>query len=420
LRTNGNISTYQVIVLILVISAVLISCEQPDGLVGSGVGSASGGQTYVDTFQVEADTSFAISSINTGASQYVYVGSAFDIQSQGLIRFNRPLLPVEWSIHSAWIELSYDGGLGSDEEIWIGTKLLDFSWSESDPPKWEDVSAASTGEEWETSIILNKNDEVYSYQLPNVWVQNWLEWKYSGSDTVWTDTTRNDSAMTLHMTGPESFALTNLLLRFRSRIATDDSLRPKLFIDFTGKVDPDSAEYRDTLSVNVTGDLFLVKNHAPETDQNLFIGSGASYKTHLKFDIDRMWDKINSGTHHIIVNRSVLTLHKNLTLTPDIPRTESIWPFKLNDIEGFIDADSSHETGYTLVTTAIDSALEMVEIVTTKPVSEWIEDSEVNFGISLHSATEGYRIDRLGFYSSEAVDPALRPKLIIYYTEIPR
>ncbi|MBT7617477.1 MAG: hypothetical protein HN590_09370 [Calditrichaeota bacterium] len=420
MQINGNISTYQAIVLILVISAVLISCEQPDGPVGSGVGSGSGGQTYVDTFQVEADTSFAISSINTGASQYVYVGSAFDIQSQGLIRFNRPLLPVEWSIHSAWIELSYDGGLGSDEEIWIGTRLLDYSWSESDPPEWDDVPAGIDGEGWETSIILNKNDGLYSYQLPNVWVQNWLEWEYSGSDTVWTDTTRSDSTMTLHMRGPDSFAMSNLLLRFRSRIASEDSLRPKLFIDFTGKVDPDSAEYRDTLSINASGDLFIVKNHNPETGQSLFIGSGASYKSHIKFDISQMWDRVNTGTHHLIVNRSVLTLHKNLDLTPDIPRTESIWPFKLNDIEGFVDADSAHETGYTLVTTAIDSALEMVEIVTTTPVSEWIEDSETNFGLSLHSATEGYSIDRLGFYSSEAADPALRPRLIIYYTEIPR
>jgi len=410
-----------VIVLIVVISAVLISCEQPDGPTGSGIGSPSGGQTYVDTFHVEKDTSFAITSVNTGGSQYVYIGSAYNIQSQGLIKFNRPPLPVEWTLNSAWIELSYEGGIGSDDELWIGTELLDFQWSESDPPKWGEVPSGSMGEEYDASATLNKNDEFYKFNLADVWIQAWLEWEYSGeTDTVWTDTTRHDSTLTLYMTGPESVDIVNLMLKFRSRTTSEDSLRPKLFVDFTGKVDPDSAEYRDTLSVNALGDLFILKNHTPKTDQDLFIGSGAAYKSHIKFDLNPMWERVDAGTHHVIVNRSVLMLHKNLPSSGEMPRTKSVWPFKLNDVEGFDDADSLHETGYTLVTTAIDSASETVEIVTTPAINDWFEDREKHFGFALHSATEGYYIDRLGFYSSEAIDPSLRPKLIIYYTEIPR
>lgn len=417
MRTDGNISTY---LLILVISAVMISCEQPEGPVGSGIGSGSAGQTCVDTFQVEQDTSLALPAVNTGGSQYVYIGSAFNIESHGLIRFNRPLMPAEWTLNSAWIELSYEAGIGSDERIWIGTKLIDFEWSEADPPEWGTVLSGSSGDEWNTSTFLNRNDEFYKFQLPNVWVQKWLEWNYSSEiDTVWTDTTRNDSALTLYMTGPENINLTNLMLKFRARISTEDSLRPKLFLDITGKVAPDSAEYQDTLSVTPAGDLFLVKNHAPETGQNLFIGSGASYKTHVKFNLNQLFDKVNSGSHHIIVNRSVVMLYKNLPISSDLPRTESIWPFKLSDEAGFSNIGSDSEVGISIVTTAIDSASETVEIVVTRPVADWMDDSSKNFGLSFHSATEGYRIDRLGFYSSEAAE-SLRPKLIVYYTEIAR
>jgi len=380
--------------------------------VGSGVGSDLGGQTRVDTFVVEIDTSFIPSTISTGASPHLYVGCAKGIHAESLIRFYRPDRPFVWTIDSACIEMFYQGDIGDGSGISINWHVLDLSWGEADPPEWG--FHTQPGEPELPPISIENDSGEVQFQVSVEWIRDWFEWKYSSEiDSTWEDTTRADSALTLYVVTADAF---DKLIRFRSRSATDDSLRPKLHVFVTAKDSGETEVYQDTLIVTASGDLFLVKNDSTDIGTNLVIGSGAVYQTNLRFDVSPMWQLVDSL--HVIVNRAVVDLHKIPSAYPGLSLTRSIWPFRLSDEDGFTNPDSAAESGFALYATAIDTSLDSTRIVVTGAASKWIKGVDHNYGLALHSGTEGLDIDRIAFYSMEAENPVMRPKLIIYYTEI--
>ena len=403
------------------ISLVLAACTQPDGPVGSGIGSDGDEAVRVARLEVEVDISFTPSQTGTGASPHLYVGSAEGINSQALLKFSRPskLFALDqtdsiasWSVDSVRMTLAFQGGIGSGIFSDPDAYLLDYEWSESAPPAWGTVPA---GELLDCAVSTTGEDSgLVTFSPPGEWIDEWFAWIDSSLiDTTFDDPVRNDSSLTLHLECP---AADEMLVRYRSRGATADSLRPT-FRAFITIVDTSDNTRQDTLMSIAAQDLFIVDLDSMEVTPHLVIGGGAVFQSNLRFDVSPLWAL--SDSLHIVINRADLVLFKVSDLFPELPETPSIWPFRISDNLGFTFPDSAEEAGFSL-TTAINAEIDSVSILITTPVSFWVKNRDQNWGIALHSGTEGLDIDRIAFYSSEAENPGLKPRLIVYYTEIPK
>ncbi len=392
---------------------VMAGCEQSSGPVGSEIGSDLSGEVLEESFFVEEDTSFAPDPVSTGASPYLFAGSSSGVRSLGLLKFYRPLQPFSWRIDSAVISLHYKGGIGSGE-IEVQGQVHDFSWSESEPPLWEEVPS---GDEYISEFPDVSGDSGSISARINIdWIDEWLRYEYPNpDDTTWTDATRNDSALTFKIwnDSPESI---DRIVRFYSRNTSADSLRPKLEIFITAKDSAEGIEYPDTLSSVPAMDIFVVKTDSVDIGVDLLIGSGSILQSNMRFNFDELYEL--KDRYHLVVNYAQLTLHKIPGRFPELPETNSIWPFKLNDMMGISDPLNAQEAGLTYVPTAIDSTSETVEITVTGAATQWINDREENYGLALHSGAEGLNLDRLAFYSSEAANFEVRPELFVKYTKI--
>jgi len=404
------------IIALLAASFVLYSCSQPDGSVGSSLGPEPGGQTRVGVFNVDRDTSFAISEVKTGGSAFVYVGEVEGIKAEGLYKFYRPIMPISWTLDTAWVSLAFQSGIGATFSMDVEGGIIDYAWKESNPPVLGDVPAAAPENRF--IVCADTDTLVVHYPVPASWAEQWLRWNntLSDEDTVWTDTLRADSSLTLHLT-PVA-AAPERLARFCARSVTTDSLKPKIYLILTVEDTATRETSADTVIAYAAGDVFLVENHVVLTGGDILIGSGATIQTNLRFDLSSLYQQYDSL--RFAVNRAVLTLFRNRTYPTILPPTTAIWPFLLADSLGLNNPEDAEETSYTYVTTAIDTTLDSVQVVVTSPASSWLRDSEKNFGLALHSGSEALDIDRMAFYGPTTDAPAMRPRLTIYYTELPR
>jgi len=406
--------------IILLIAA---GCSQPDGAVGSGIGTDSNGTARVISAQVEADTSFIAESAGSGASPHLYVGNAAEITSTALISFSVKDMPPFWSITSviARLKLSYEGSIGDGRGLEIDLKLSDFIWDESDPPDWDSLYLVPFGPAFE-SIVVNDDSGKVDVLLPSQRVLDWIR----ANDSSEVDTSEVDSLtpspLTVMISAGDLVGPHDQLVRFRSRGAISDTLnpvRPELVLQFS-LIDSSGLAVLDTelVSLSASKDAYILQNEWIDTGGNLIVGSGVNIRTNLKFDLSDIWQA--QEDFHIVINRATIMLHKVPDADQTLPILPSLLPFKLIDELGFTFPDSAGEAAYVFVPTAIDSASDTLQIIVTNPTVDWVQGSELNFGVSLHSSTQGLDINRSAYYSSSHVDSALRPSLSVYYTEVPR
>lgn len=380
------------------------------------------GSTKKSVFPVENEVSFSREQTGTGGSDYLYTGEFSGIYTFSILKFYRPTKPTVWNVDSVQFSLSYRGGFG-ETPLEINGKLFDIAWSESDPPEWDMFFSPDTLEVFEGySVSPADSGEYYINATPYAdIITGWLNWEYSGSsDSVWTDPVRNDSALTLRLIDGiwAEFGDDPSMIRFLSCSADKDSLRPKLNIFITARDSLGGEAYQDTLIVTSAADLFLLKNDSTDVGDNLMLGSGAIFQTNLQFNLDSLW--LTTEGYITVINRAVITLFKIPDPDHVLPFTKSVFPFKLSDDLGFSDPLSAIESGFTSTSTAIDTALDSLEIVVTRPGAEWSKGIDFNRGIALHSGGEGLDIDRLRFYSSKTDSIAKKPKLTIFYTLLPK
>ncbi|MFH0766225.1 MAG: DNRLRE domain-containing protein [Calditrichota bacterium] len=399
------------------LSAVILlsACAQPEGPVGSEVGDDLGGVARVDSFQVDASACFIAPHLGTGGSSHLYVGSGYGLNVQSLIRFSPPRIPAGWTLDSTRqqrLRLTAQGGIGEGSFPVIEARRMHRFWSEANPPHWGDVSE---GENLRLEVAVNDTGKGYiSLFLEAEWFKQWMTRVDSiRADATASDSLEIDTSLTIWLFSDEA---QDRLARILSRNSIADSLRPRLTI-YAFHSDTVGMPTLDSLSSTAAADAFLVHNDSTDTEGRLVVGSGAVYQFNLRFDLSRLQRRRED--YHIVVNRALLILQKIPEAYPQFPQTLSLWPFKLTDDRWLTDPDSSSEAGFTVITTSVNQDSMNAKITLTNLAAEWIADSTKNHGLAVHSGGEGLDLNRIAFYGASS-SPQQRPRLRIYWTEIPR
>lgn len=384
-------------------------CAQPEGTVGSGVGGGPVGVLDSIVCQVAIDTSFQANAVKTGGSAYLYVGDSHGINSESAIRFNRPITPDGMVVDSARLEIAWEGGIGSGAFPTIEAGLLYRLWSESAPPIRTDITGG-------INLLSNYSSGGDSgrmfFTVDTSEVNAWFKCVDSTRlDSTYDDPARPDTSLTVVLRASNA---SDRLVRFRARSAITDTLRPylRLFVTF-----PDSAN-SDTVSILAVGDLFLAQDNNPLPSGRLTIGGGAAVRSALNFDLNPIWNR--QLTHYVVVNRAVLTLTRDCSSFDWTPLTLSIWPYQMTSKRWMTELDSAEFAGYVLESTAVDTSTDTLQLIVNSPTVNWAKGDTLNYGLMIESATEVLDIDRIAFHDSSDPDPMKRPRLKIYYTELPK
>jgi len=392
---------------------LLLSCAEPDGPVGSDVGGGISGEDTTAVIFADKDTCLATSPVSNGSSQQLYVGSAYGVDAVALVKFNQPVNPFEWSVDSSRIELVYQGGFGEGVNPDVTVEQIDMSWSEGELLDTDSIPAG-------TALPLytspNLTDTGFVHAFPDTgWIGEWLNWvDSSGIDDGWDDTTRADGCLSIMLKADNAV---DRLVRFKSRSAIEDSatgnIKPRLYIFMTVRDSTEGELHPDTIEVFSSNDLYIVDYDTTVGFDDLFIGSGVSYRSFVHFGLGM----IDTTAYRVVVNRSVLSLHRKQFENP-WQTTRSIWPFKLvgDTVENFREVEWMNIVNSS---TAIDTSEDEVDVLVTVAAADWLSTSGSNTWLALRSGAEGSDIDRIAFYPA-AADSAHRPKLTIHYTRFPR
>jgi len=395
---------------------LLFGCAQPDGPVGSGVGGRPEGHFRSVVCPALADTSYIVARVGTGGSANLYVGASHDVSSYAISKYYRPVKPYEITVDSARMTLAWEGGIGDGAMPAIEGNLAVFSWSESTVPADADVPTGTRLDSRIDRTTAAGDTGSLSFTVPVAEVASWLAWIDSSSiDTNWVDSTRLDAALSLVVKAP---AAVDRLVRFKSRSATGDSLRPKLLIYATIKDSASDVAHDSLYSIVATSDMFITTNTAAPLPNRLVLGGGAAVRSALKFDMTPVYAA--KDTFEVVVNRAVLTLHRDRAAYTWAPWSKSVWPYRMTSNLWLTYPDSAAYSGFVLSPTAVDSSADTLQLVVTSPAASWASADSLNFGLLLMATSEGLDIERIAFFDQSAVDPALRPSLKVYYTELPK
>jgi len=366
------------------------------------------------------------------------VGNAKGMTSEVLIRFHKPVVDTSFAVDSARIELNYSSAIGDGDIVSWECQRINHDMT-GPPPGPDDIP---TGTPLEIVMEESAPDSgTVTVTLDAGEVTEWLL-----PDSVEVDTTVHDpgsafnpdgtdlSVMTIRITAPYAF---DKLIRFHT--GASDSLRPRLHIFSTNSDTADNAIV-DTISVVPLAKISLIENSEVVGGDRIVIGDGAIILSQLRFDISELIEMLE--TSHIIVNRAVITLHRDRALYTWGTRKAavSLRAQKLTDDKWLTDpvgwVESPAFSGYPFNTATIDSSEDQIEFVVTDPSMQWIEtrkwdedslewvDADNNFGVLIqpysslfHPFRKGIDIERIAFHSIDDPDPALRPTLTVHYTE---
>ena len=404
-----------VFLLCIIIGLSIVGCSQPDGPYGSAVGPSRTGEMITDIYDADADTSYILS---TGRSYHLYVGSAYGITADGLVRFYKVTTDSTMTVDSARIELHYEGGIGDGYFPEPAGQLIYTYWTENYPPN---PSTLPTGNPVDAIIEETSEDtgKIF-FPIPQAVIAEWLEYSEAEADTSEQNSnpteydrpTSDRSGLTLRIVAPYAY---DRLVGFRYNAT--DSLRPQLHVFITIHDSAGVAVNDTTLSTFSIAELSLLTNDSTETGDQIIIGSGTACRSFVRFDISSL--KARSEEITLVINRAVMTLHRDSSAFSWAPATKSVLSGRAIDDNWFTDPPAT-QVSLQAQTTAIDTTGDNVGIVVTDLVVQWITSGKDNYGIGLYSGGESSSIDRIAFYPSDYPDTTLQPKLTVYYTEFPR
>ena len=413
----------------------MLSCSQPDGPSGSAVGVDLGGQLRTAVLPVDT---VQIVSYEQGASEYLYVGDAQGLNSEVLIRFFMPVVDTSFTVDSARIELNYGGGIGDGDIVSWQCQRIKHDMT-GPPPAQGDIPTGTP-----LDLIVNETAPDSGNVKINLDPADIIQWLLPDSTKLDTVPKKPGDVigpgdlikpvMTIRLSAPDAM---EKLIRIHS--GASDSLRPRLHI-YNPTTDSLGNTIADTLSVVPIARISLIVNSDPADGSRLIVGDGAMILTLLRFDVSELTDMLE--TSHVVINRAVVTLHRDKSLYPWGARKSavSLRAQKLNDDKWLTDLNGWKATpaysGYPFNTATVDSAEDAIEFVVTDPSLSWIETTEwdeetsrvvsvdKNFGVLIqpysglfHPFRKGIDIERLAFHAADDPDPALRPTLTVYYTE---
>ena len=389
------------VLIVLLAIGVVAGCSEDDSPVGFDRGDRGPSLSVPETLLVAtpvADVEIR-PSFTTGLSASLLVGEDSLATSRALIRFTS--VPDTTGMRRAFLRLYVKQGRGGEIDVAVRrvTGAAD-SWSPN-TVTFENAPAAAdvilnTWQGVKTATVpVDEFTQLRDLEIPLPVVRRWVEEPDSnaGLQLSWSGGR-----------GTARFVSGNDLIYNSSgnRIFT-----PGLIL-----VDEDSTDIR---FASVNEDAYVCRSALPEAtgdDEPAGIGSGPASRLLLRFDIGALPPEAS-----IVRSRLVLRLRAG-QFSEDLPVRMSAYEITQEWTEGSVPDSLETATSATdsRSFTAVDA--DSIAFELDRITQAWVNGTE-NDGVLLRLTDEASIPRRLDIHTREAVDPSLRPSLMIVYVRVP-
>ncbi|KAA3618160.1 MAG: hypothetical protein DWQ05_08975 [Calditrichaeota bacterium] len=346
------------------------------------------GEIFVRTFLASTSSTGNPEIINTGLSQYLYLGEVDGKKSAILMRFND--LPDSSVIISAKIELISQDTLIHNAVPFDAVLYKSPQHFESLEVTSKDFPYGSWSEEMARATVSTADSDTVVFELDPAWVETWKDSLNNPGFVIATDDQ-------------------GVARRFGS--TSDSHVAPVLNLIYR----KESATQDDTVLTVPVADTFIYEQvQTLHPVGPMYIGTGEEYRSILRFDLSQIPDNatINEAEIFLTVDsvNSFLT-NEGITINAFHLETSATDPFTA-------DADSSFNIGSDVF---IYPAIEEIILDISFMAQQWTRQDTsgfVNNGILLYSRAKYNIFSRVAFFNTDA-DFGKAPKLTIHYTTPP-
>lgn len=190
----------------------------------------------------------------------------------------------------------------------------------------------------------------------------------------------------------------------------------------------DSLWVDSTLSIPARHDAYLTKDRAERQPERMFVTQGYAERTALFFPVDSLSrgfrKQIARAELHLFADRGhsadfTFIAGQNIVFKDGF-LNDSSWTSAAQDSAGFWNPED-FDAGYVSETAgAWDSTNTRFTLNVTGPISNWVGNPVTNGGLQVLSTSENSFLSRVVFHShltEDTLNPDLRPRLYIWYTE---
>ncbi|PJA96099.1 MAG: hypothetical protein CO129_08260 [Ignavibacteriales bacterium CG_4_9_14_3_um_filter_34_10] len=386
--------------VLILLFAVLNGCQESPTSVGGGILNSSDllSVSLINSY----DANFAQTTknfqkkINLGAASRVLIGKYENLTSSGLIKYSFVLpdsvsLAVQnnkLSVLKSWMELPVTYRIGDISTLNFQLKKILSPWT-SVGFNEDSLSGISLDNTNLISSSIHKTDSLISFSVQNDFGFEWIKNQVNEQRTL------NRGVIFEPQSG------TNAMVGFPALVSaiSKDNL-PKLYcqVSYDGKL--------DTVIAYSSTDLHVIKNNnSLSGDDKIVLQSGTGLRTNLWFDLSAIpVNAIISDAKLILYRDSVLTTTGSIT-------SDSV----------FVNAlfDSTTDSIYTgLNSRLLARKGNIYEGRIFDIVQYWLSSVSKNQGLQLRIVSEDSNINKLVFKGSSYSDAALRPRLVIFLSNI--
>ena len=378
----------------------LAACQESPTSVGGGILNSS------DLLNVQSINSFDKSmaqhsssfrkEISLGSSKRVLIGIYDGAVASSLIKFNFVLpdsvsLAVQndkLTITKSWIELPVTYKIGDLSTLNFTVKKILGAWTSSG---FTEDSLAKLGivDQNLVSGSLSKTDSLIKFNVDNFFAYEWMKNQVNNNSSL------NKGLIFQPFNGSNAIVGIRALYSLVSKAQL-----PKVVCE----VQYDSK--KDTVFAYSSADLHVVsKSPISFSDDEIVVQAGLGIKSKLTFDLSQI--PANS-----IISAAKLVLYRDSLST------------KIGSISSdsvFVNAlyDSTKDSIYT----RLDSRLlvrkgNTYEGAITDIVQYWLSGSDRNQGLQIRIVSEDLTINKIVFRGSKYFDATLRPRLIIFLSNL--
>ncbi len=326
--------------------------------------------------------------INTGFSQYLYLGTVDQKKSAILMRFDD--LPDSSEIISAKLELIAVDTLVRNQHPFEAVIYKSPQHFESLEVTSKNFPFGSWTEEMARATVTTADTDTVIFELSPTWVETW---KDSVNNTGFVITTE----------------ASDVGRRFGS--TSDRKVAPVLRLVYKQV----NAAQNDTMLTVPTADTFIYESGPALVDGPLYVATGEEYRSILKFDLSDI-------PANATINQAELILtvdQENSFLSSEGIRINA---FRLKETatDPFAaDIDSSFSLSVSDI--SIRPGVESVDMIMQFITQRWTRQDTLgfdNYGILLFARTKYNIFSRVAFFNVDA-DSGRAPKLTLHYTTPP-
>jgi len=358
---------------------------------------------------------------NYGGSNTIQIEAG---RRNGLLEFDLSTIPAGATLVSATLELYLvnDG----NNAVQIDIHRITQSWVEgtktgngaADGATWNDYDGnnpwASSGGDYDPAVIAST--------LIPTGNNTWHQWDITTLVSIWLDNTSPNDGLLLEQAGPRD------RVQFASSENGDDTLNPKLTIDYIGECGTGGGPPPGSITLpplQPVQDSYLRSNSGGNDNyggnSNLRFGRSDRYRPVVQFDLSSIppLTTLDSAVLRFYVNNIGPSTSNDLDI--DIYRlTESwlendvTWRERINNVN-WSSFGGTHDPQLIGTLTIPNGDVGVwIEADITPLVQEWLDGVSLNYGIVLINAAVSQTID---MNSKESVTD--QPELVITYTPPP-